>query len=382
VVELTAVSGFEEVTVRGLAQRAGVSSRAFYRQFADTADCLGSASEMALIDALEHLEGAQAVSETRADAVRASVTSFMCGVAAAPEVARVALIESVAGGRSVQRRVALTIGTYEQVFAKMLDGSPGYVTFGPDLNRGVVSAILGIAKKTAIAGEAWKLPRLVPALSSWILRLVESIPDSTGDLGADRDVPPFRRRTDHLAAAPPSSVVDERTRIFRATVRVASEDGVHALTGPRIRRVAEVSRRRFDALFVDATECFLESMEWLAHTAVTRAWAWAECGRDPQLRAQRFIRAVCAQVARNVVLSNLLFVEMPRMGREGALRREKLLDTAATELRQRLTQASSDGLTEEASVAALWEITSTEVAAGRASDLPQNVVLFEHLLSH
>jgi AcrR family transcriptional regulator len=380
-VELTVVDGFEEVTVRALAQRAGVSSRTFYRQFADTADCLGAASEMALMDGLEHLEEARAGSETRADAVRASVTSFMCEVAAAPEVARVALFESSAGGRSVQHRVETTLGTYEQAFAKVLEDSPGYVTFGPRLNRGVVGAILGIAKKTAIAGEAQKLPGLVPVLSCWILRLVDSLPAPTIDPAADHDVPPFRRRADRLAAVAPASVADERTRILRASLRIASEEGLHALTGPRVRRVAEVSRRHFDTHFVDVNECFLESMDWLARTAVARAWEWAESSPTPQLRTQRFLRALCAQVARNSALSHLLFVEMPRSGRKGVMRREQLLSEAASGIQRLPLRSSPDGLAGEASAAALWEITSSEVAAGRGADLPRRLALFERLIS-
>jgi hypothetical protein len=153
------------------------------------------------------------------------------------------------------------------------------------------------------------------------------------------------------------------------------------MTGPRIRRVAEVSRRRFDVYFDDATECFLESLEWLGRTAVNRAWEWAEGSPDPRLRAQRFLRALCVQIARNGVLSRLLLVDMPRMGREGALRQEQILAAAASGLHHVRASPSSEGVVEEASVAALWEIARVEVAAERANNLPQNMALFERLIS-
>jgi AcrR family transcriptional regulator len=173
---------------------------------------------------------------------------------------------------------------------------------------------------------------------------------------------------------------DERERILRATVRLAASGGFQDLTATEIRRHAGVSRRGFNAHFASPTECFLESIEWLASIAADRGWSWAAIETDPYRRMSRMIVALTAQAARNELLAKLVLAGAVEIGREGLLCRERLISEAAAQTRAAIGPALAPPWTADASVAAVWHIATVEALTDKAKSLPRLAPLLVQLM--
>lgn len=383
-IELVADRGYKRVTVRALTKEAGVSTRAFYRHFANTDDCFGCACESAMLCALHRMEEARSGAGHGEEALRAAVASLMQDVSRQPDAARVALVDASDGGPSVLARMKILTETFERLLADLLSMGLRRPAVSRQLVSGMVAGAMRVARATTMAGRADELPGLAPELSEWILALardgatrpaVKARPGSRPRREAD-PFPDGRRFGD----AP--SIGDERERILRATVRIAADGGARRLTIPRIRVAAGVSRRSFNSYFDSLDECFLDSLEWLMRSAATRARAWAASETDGDRRVQRFLLALCAQAARKGTLATLAFVAILDPGRDGLLRRERLVTLGAAGIQQDLLPLGRVGdLALEASVAAAWHIAYIEIATGRAEHLPSLVPLFAFVFS-
>jgi AcrR family transcriptional regulator len=385
-IELVGEHGYENVTVRALSKHAGVSTRTFYRHFANAADCLGFACESTMQCALRRMEEASSGADDWEGGLRALTASVLTDFGSHPDAASVTLIEAFAGGSSVLIRMRAMFGTLEQLLADLVSAAPQPVPVPRRLVGGMVAGLLRVARSTTLAGRAEELPGLSSNVSEWMLAILALSRDGefgpfavTGSGGSRRrESKPF---PDGGRLGDEDSIGDERQRILRATVRLATSDGLSGLTIPRIRRGAGVSRRSFDSHFESLTECFLDSLEWLATSAAARAEAWAGTDADPDRRTRRLLLALCAQAARNDALANLVFVGILDAGREGLVRREHLVTIAAAGVREDLPPVEHLGdLALGASVAAVWETARAEVASGRAKRLPGLSPLLAHLI--
>lgn len=367
--ELVADRGYDAVTVRALSKRAGVSTRTFYRHFGNVEECFGSVCESVMQSIVDRMT-AISRDEPRKDPA-AFVSLVMRQVAARPGIARVVLVDGFGASPSIRARLQRVTSKIEQPLADVLELDDGPAT-GPrrQLLAGMVAGSLSVARSTAISGRTEELPTVAPQLSEWLLSLAH--------LGA-REPPPrlqsvARRRReddpfpDDLRLGEVRMIGDERERLFRAAMRLAAKNRSRPLNITQIRVAAGVSRQRFDAHFDSPEECLLESIEWLATSAATRARRWAVVEEDPGRRTQRVILALCAQAARRSDLASLVFTGMANVGREGLLRRERLLSLCASELRASLPAPTPAA---QAAAAAAWQIVEFEVASGGTACLPE-----------
>lgn len=384
-IDLVAERGYERVTVRALAKHAGVSTRTFYRHFADATDCLGFAVESTLESTLRRMADASSEAQGRDEAVRLAVASMMRHFSGHPDAASVALVEAFAGGPTVLTRMNAMIATIEGLFSELLNGAPESAAVSRRLVGGLLAGAMRVARKTTIAGRAEELPALAPEVSGWMLALVASPPGS--GLGA---TPRGESHSDlHRESQPfPDSgrlgdggIGDERERILRATLRLAASDGLPGLRIPRIRSVAGVSRRAFDSHFANVTECFLDAVEWLVRSAAARAQAWVERDAGWDRRTARLVLALCAQAARNGPLARLVFAGILDAGRDGLVRREQFLTIGAEWIQNDLARLATGPLVAlEASVAAAWQIAYAEVAPEKTEHLPGLSPLLTHVI--
>jgi AcrR family transcriptional regulator len=385
-IELVADCGYDRVTVRALSREAGVSTRTFYRQFANVADCVGFASESTMLCALQRMREAGSAAQDREDGVNAATASLMRYFASYPDAASVVLTEAFDAGPSVLVRLKTVTSTFEQVFADLLSTSPNPAIVPPQLVSGMVAGMLRTARATSVAGRAAELPEFASDISGWMLSLASTASEDSfrpfaltwSGSSSRREATPFPDGRRYGNAAPGA---DDRERILRATVRLAAADGFASLTIPRIRRVAGVSRQSFNTYFASVPDCFLASLEWLVRAAATRAQAWAASEKDQERRTRRLLLALCAQAARNGALASLVLIGVLDPGRDGLLCRESLLEVGATSIRSELAPLKPVGdLALNASTAAAWQIASAEVAAGRTSRLPGISPLLAHVI--
>jgi AcrR family transcriptional regulator len=177
------------------------------------------------------------------------------------------------------------------------------------------------------------------------------------------------------------SIHGDRGRLLRATLRLAAAEGFAGLSGPAVRSEAGVSKRRFDVQFADLDSCFLAAIEATAKKATERAVAWSSDDGDWATRTCRTVQALCAQGARDRRGARIAFLEIVGPGRAGLLRREQLITEASEALRATIpAEIRPSALTAEASVAAAWHIAQTDIAAGRARQLPQIAPLLTYVL--
>lgn len=112
---VVAEKGFPATTVADVVERAGVSRRTFYEQFADKEACFLAAYEAGLAAVLERIRGAVDTAESQPgagwrDRARAGVESFLALLASEPAFAKALQVEILtAGPAALDRRAGMLV---------------------------------------------------------------------------------------------------------------------------------------------------------------------------------------------------------------------------------------------------------------------------------
>jgi AcrR family transcriptional regulator len=169
IAEEVAAKGYRATTVTGVVKRASVSTRDFYELFDGKEECFLAAFDV-LRDHLEDLisEAVAAESEWPQQviaALRAALEFFT----AQPDLARVCLLESVSA------TPAIAIRFREAVLACVPALAQGRAELDdPDLllaetEDAILGGIVSLATRTIVAGNAEKLPQLLPDMVDFAL---------------------------------------------------------------------------------------------------------------------------------------------------------------------------------------------------------------------
>jgi AcrR family transcriptional regulator len=299
---------------------------------------------------------------------------LMEDLAARPNEARLILIETFSGGRVVQLQVDRGAGVLDQILGAMLP-STASPSISTRLARGITAGVTRAARAKLTAGTVTELPALAEPISAWIALLSgESLVDLRLDKPASisAEGTGSNERADGDGASNFGPPADGRTRILSAVVRLTASDGISALTLPRIRAQAGISRREFFSRFSSVRESFLDAIEEIAMREASKARASLNQAEDWEIGVTEAIRNLCTQAARNPALARLLFVEALETGSDGLVRSERLISTLAKGLRGLRGEGhGANHLSAEASSACAWQIAQTEVATGRVRDLPR-----------
>lgn len=380
-IELAAESGYERVTVRSLTRTAGVSSRTFYSHFLNREECLAST-----IDHVGH-EFLWRAARTKADQagwdnrLKASLGSLFSDLARQPKAARILLIEALSADRPPRTRAKELTADFEQLLTRLLATSP--LTTAPPrrLVAGIAAGVVRVATMTTLTGRADELAGMSAEIGDWVVEIYD---EKTVELSAEARAGEGRaRRESSPLPAELSSMggYGDQERILAAVSRLATERGFGGLSVSKIRREAGVSRRAFDARFGDTTECFLAAVESLARGAVRKAATWAADTRARGDRRYRRTLALCAIAARNQPLARLVLTEIIAPGRDGLLRRERLISAAVEQLVEEAPNSCSRIVSLEASVAAAWRIAEDDVLADDGRRLPEAARLLSSLFA-
>jgi AcrR family transcriptional regulator len=168
-IRTVAESGYNAATITGVAAGAGVTTRTFYKYF-DSVE----ASYLAAFDA-----GVELISQPLVEAyssedewplrVRAAIAAALDFFAASPELARLLLTEPFVAGPDVSRR-----------YQDQIERLAGYLRLGRQLSaeaasfpetteRGLIGSIASQVGRRVSAGEAERLPELLPDLTQFAL---------------------------------------------------------------------------------------------------------------------------------------------------------------------------------------------------------------------
>jgi AcrR family transcriptional regulator len=383
-VELVAEVGYPSVNVRVLARTAGVSTRTLYRRFGSVENCLAATYGELASCASGRIAAAARAEGGGEPGLRAGLRELARILAEQPKEAHLVLADAYTAGAALSGQMDAAEAGFERLLGSILAAAPEVAPLSPRLARPIVAGLAHVARGCLLDAPRHEraADRAASELADWVLELCGN--SVAGPVSVRRDSAPRHsaapgRRWD-VAAALGGKVGDERARILSATLRVGAREGYAALTVPRIRSEAAVSRRSFDNCFAGVEDCFLGAVEALALAAIAcaeRLMARA----DPQVGIERAALALCTEASRNRPLARLALIGILAPGLAGLRRRQHLIDVAAARLRavpppgRRPTQ-----LAQAASVAAVWQLLAAELSMRGGGDLRRLAPAVAHVL--
>jgi AcrR family transcriptional regulator len=158
------------VTVSEIVTRAGVSRRTFYEMFADRDYCLGATFEDALARAAARVLPVYEAHERWRDRIRAALEELLAFFDEEPAVARLLIVESLAGRRALIARRAQLVGRIsEAVQAGGSQASSGKRPRSVLTGEGVVGAVLAVLHARLCGTSRQPLSVLASQLTSVIV---------------------------------------------------------------------------------------------------------------------------------------------------------------------------------------------------------------------
>jgi AcrR family transcriptional regulator len=379
-IEIVGERGYPAVTVRLLAQLAGVSTRTFYEHFRDKEECFLSTYDVVVQRAVGRIVASQEGESDWRQRLRLALTAFAHEVADRPTAARLALIEASGAGTSALEQMQRTEG----IFEAMLSGSfsRAETQMPPLLIKGVVSGIVAVARVRLAAGREQELIELVEELLAWTLSIhgggmtevVELDRSASGGSTAGLTVGSRSQQNGRRSRD------DDRPLILAAVTKLAAAKSYQQLTASRIRAAAGVSRRSFDSHFASVEDCFLAALE--VRTAEMLEYAAGHTlGKGWPEDVSRAVNALCLRIADDPAFVALAFIEvfgagtsaMRGQGEMAAIIAERFCASAPPAQRPRQLAA-------EASVGAVWALLRHNVASGKARQLQRGAPTLSYLM--
>ncbi len=167
---------FGEARVADVLERAAISRKTFYEQFADKEACFMAAYDSASVRVRDAVLVASREQENRDAAVRAGIEALLEFLAAEPELARLLVVEVTGAGPSALRRRAEAVRN----FAGLLAGNNG--SEPPLAAQVAAGGIWEVVHAWVLEGRAEQLTELGDALVECALSQIDD--DDNGEVRA------------------------------------------------------------------------------------------------------------------------------------------------------------------------------------------------------
>jgi AcrR family transcriptional regulator len=379
-VEAVAEHGYAAVTVRELADRAGVSTRTFYQHYESKQDCFWGVHQLIVRRLLRGVRSAQAGASDREERLRRSVQAMAGEWGRNPEAARLMLVDACMAGPEATMRARKGMRLVGASISHPHGGSNGPVVAGA-----VIAGLAGVFRARLLTEEGPTLTGLGERLSQWVVSLQDPATRQFEelDLGAD----PFAGKTfpqtpsSEMGEHGASAVGGDRALLLSAVAKLCTAEGCGSFTAERITAAAGVSRRRFSSHFADVEDAFVQAMDWHAHDAILMSRHAASNGRSPVGAVYQIVATLCTMVAGNSAFSPLCIGDFADAGLRIMRRRERFRSevTALIEV-YRPPIGRNDSLFLEASVAGLFGVLQNELHMSRKAQAPRLTGKLVHLL--
>lgn len=362
-IELVAAYGYEDLTVRGLAKRARISSGTFYDHYRGTDDCLLSTFDLICRRTAQRLVEAGRSGEGPQRHLELAVVCLFEDMAAFPEIVTFMLRAAPAAGpafASGLRNSATRLGAALE-FCVDTDGNG---SLHPLLLEGMVAGLARIGRVFLPPVGDGEIEEVAAEAVEWIRSVSAfSVRDVEASIAPD---PPMRAKSRSMSpdAAPSgeweSARGDERAMILAAAFS-AARGGYHQLSIRGICSEAGVSRRNFNRHFKDLEHCYIAALEDRATRAITAAFqrrdaaSWTDTIHEA-------VATLCNSIEDDRDGARALFVEITAAGTRGIASRDRLISRVARTLRT--TAPEGRGPSEfaaEASAAAAWTVLRRRV---------------------
>ncbi len=363
-IELVDEHGYNAVTVATLTNRARISKGDFYKLFAGKEECFLAAYDLIISHSVRGIKAATEGEEEWRERLRLGFLAFADQITSSPEAARLALVEVFTAGAAAVERMQRTNLLFEALVAKGLALGVEAPQLPPLVVKGIVAGGCRLARARLLSGRSRQLALDGGELMEWALSFCGEDVVRLRGLGAAVAQP-------LSLTAPVVSLGDERALILAATERLASKEGYGALTVPRIRAAAGVSRRSFDAHFDGVADCFLATLETLSDRTLAAAAPVYFTAEDWASGVHRMIAGLCWYLARDPIFAGLAFLEVFSPGSEAIQWRSDMIAKLAAKLRRGAPPARRPSeFAAEASIGAMWGVIHHFVASGRGAQLP------------
>ncbi|MFZ2114285.1 MAG: TetR/AcrR family transcriptional regulator [Solirubrobacteraceae bacterium] len=359
-IEAVAASGYGRTSVKQVVMLAGVSRRAFYEQFANKEECFLATLDLIASQALVHIAaGYRSTKGTLEQRMEAALHRFAEVVASNPKGARLMLVDAPSAGPAGWERLTETMRIFEQRLAASFAHAPDAAPLPEPVARAIVGGLRRATFVRLLEQRTDEMPALVEDMLSWTLvfRTVEPSP-----LGV------------RLRAVPSETYIageDERARVLRSALELASLEGYGNLTPMRIADEAGVSIDTFFEMFDDMEECFLAAIEQLSEdvrkTVSDPGLASAEWPAAVRRSLERMMRYFAARPACTQTIATGVFA----MGQRAV----DLVAQLASEVAARLTAGAPGppltGLAHEGIEGAIWHTIYSQTTDGGTGALPE-----------
>jgi AcrR family transcriptional regulator len=391
-VELSAKSGYQEVSIAELCSGAGVSPVTFYEEFADKEEVLVGAYRTCAECVFGPMREALFTGET-AEVPRLALGAMLEAIAGDPDAARIVFVEALGGGERMLAERTRAFGRFERRVEQLMERLPSTITVDIPVSA-VAGALRHIVSRHLRTQAEDQLPSRLDDGLAWLysyLRTGASEPWSTSprallELVSATQIPtqaepPRPERLPRGRHGLPASLIarSQRTRIIQATAEVTMQKGYAAAKVNDIVAAARVAKPVFYQYFQDKQHAFLEAQQFPTQYILDRcAEAYFTVDEWPE-RVWRCFQTLIELIVSNPAISHLRLVECYAAGPVAIQRAEDITRSFTMFLhegyRYREAAASLPRLASQAIAGAFFEIVQRQVAASQfatlAAHLPQ-----------
>jgi len=359
--ELVAEHGYAGITVRKLAGRAGVSTRSFYQHYPGKEACFLSAHQFAVRRVLQVVEEASCDAHGVVDrCLRLVVDAVIREWAAEPRAAYLMLVGAYAADLPALRQARLASRSIEARIGECLECAPDDAGLAPLAAEAIVAGVFTATRCRLLDGEG-DLGDLCEPLGRWAAayrelpaKRIEEI--SLAHLVAtSHDEAPSSGGEERIAVAEDG----DRGLLLTAAAKLVASRGRADLGLEEIASTAGISRRGFEAEFLDPEACVAAAHRLYADRAIDHV---VRAEEDAAPAAQ--LASLGAQVAADPTLASLCFSDVAIAGPRLVRSHHRFLSRVAS-LAAGTTEAP--GPAAEASAGALWGLLRQRVVMGRAA---------------
>lgn len=163
-VRVIAEKGYDDVTVRDVVARAGVSPTTFYDEFADQDECLFAAYDRVIDELVVYVADAFGSERDWPERIRDGLDALLRALAAEPDVAQMAAVEFPAAGPQAHQRYRDAL----ERFLPFLEEGREFAGRSGELPPGVelmaVGGIEVIIFEEVVGGRVSNLPAMLPEM--------------------------------------------------------------------------------------------------------------------------------------------------------------------------------------------------------------------------
>lgn len=167
--EAVAEKGYAAVTLSDIVRHAKVSRRVFYANFESKEQCFLASFEVVVGHLRELIGEAVEGIDTWPEQAVAATRAVLAFLAAEPDLARLCLVESRAAGPAVAARFNEAVGEMAPFLARGRAERPEGERLPASTEDSTIGALVSLASRKVVAGEAPLLEELTPDCAELVL---------------------------------------------------------------------------------------------------------------------------------------------------------------------------------------------------------------------